>query len=60
MAGRSDAPGDAPGRSSMGAAITYAQNQWAALCVYATQGFLAIDNNTSERALSERSVIHIF
>ncbi|MGL4512436.1 MAG: IS66 family transposase, partial [Lacipirellulaceae bacterium] len=38
-------------RSPMGAAITYAQNQWAALCVYATQGFLAIDNNASERAL---------
>jgi transposase len=38
-------------RSPMGAAITYAQNQWAALNTYVTQGFLAIDNNASERAL---------
>ncbi|MCC6493621.1 MAG: IS66 family transposase, partial [Pirellulales bacterium] len=38
-------------RSPMGAAITYAHNQWAALGVYVTQGFLNIDNNASERAL---------
>lgn len=37
--------------SPLGKAITYAQNQWAALNVYATQGFLAIDNNAAERAL---------
>ena len=35
----------------MSLAITYAQNQWAALNVYVTQGFLNIDNNASERAL---------
>ena len=38
-------------RSEMGQAITYALNQWDALCVYATQGVLNIDNNASERAL---------
>jgi transposase len=38
-------------RSPMGLAIGYAQNQCAALNVYVTQGFLAIDNNASERAL---------
>ncbi|HYW81012.1 MAG TPA: IS66 family transposase, partial [Thermoguttaceae bacterium] len=38
-------------RSPMGQAITYAKNQWAALCVYTTQGFLNIDNNAAERAL---------
>jgi transposase len=38
-------------RSPMAAAITYAQNQWAALNAYVTQGFLNIDNNASERAL---------
>ncbi|MCY2926655.1 MAG: transposase, partial [Planctomycetota bacterium] len=31
--------------------ITYALNQWSALCVYTTDGDLAIDNNVSERAL---------
>jgi len=38
-------------RSPMGAAITYAKNQWQALNVYVTRGFLNIDNNASERAL---------
>lgn len=37
--------------SPMAQAITYAQNQWSALCTYTTQGFLSIDNNASERAL---------
>lgn len=35
----------------MGQAITYALNQWEALCVYPTDGELAIDNNASENAL---------
>jgi transposase len=39
-------------RSPMGLAIQYAQKQWQALNVYVTQGFLVIDNNTSERALT--------
>jgi len=38
-------------RSPMAQAINYAQNQWEALNTYVTQGFLAIDNNASERAL---------
>lgn len=32
-------------------AVTYARNQWAALHVYVTDGRLAIDNNTAERAV---------
>jgi len=35
----------------MGEAITYALNQWAALCVYLLDGDLKIDNNVSENAL---------
>jgi transposase len=38
-------------KSPMGQAITYAINQWDALCVYVSDGDLAIDNNVSERAL---------
>jgi hypothetical protein len=38
-------------KSPMGQAITYAMNQWEALCVYATDGDLAIDNNAAENAL---------
>lgn len=38
-------------RSPMAGAIGYVLNQWDALCVYATRGFLAIDNNAAERAL---------
>ena len=38
-------------KSPMGQAIGYALNQWDALCVYATDGRLAIDNNASENAL---------
>ncbi len=43
-------------RSPMAAAITYAQNQWAALNVYVTQGFLNIDNNAAERALKRVAI----
>ena len=38
-------------RSPMAAAIGYMLNQWVALCVYATRGFLSIDNNAAERGL---------
>jgi transposase len=38
-------------RSPMGQAITYALNQWPALCVYLGDGRLKIDNNAAERAL---------
>jgi transposase len=43
-------------RSPMGLAIGYAQNQWDALEVYTTQGFLAIDNNAAERALKRVAI----
>lgn len=43
-------------RSPMGQAITYAKNQWAALNVYVTQGFLNIDNNAAERALKRVAI----
>jgi len=43
-------------RSPMATAITYAQNQWQALTTYATQGFLNIDNNPSERALKRVAI----
>jgi transposase len=35
----------------MAQAIGYMLNQWEALKVYTTQGFLNIDNNAAERAL---------
>jgi transposase len=38
-------------RSAVGLAIQYCLNQWDALCVYTTKGFLAIDNNPAERAM---------
>ena len=42
--------------SAMGQAIGYALNQWDALCVYATEGFLAIDNNAAERAMKRVAI----
>jgi len=38
-------------KSPIGQAIQYALNQWEALCIYTTDGRLAIDNNASENAL---------
>jgi transposase len=38
-------------KSPMGEAITYALNQWDALCVYTADGDLNIDNNAAENAL---------
>jgi transposase len=43
-------------RSPMGEAITYAQNQWAALTRYTEQGYLNIDNNAAERALKRVAI----
>ena len=43
-------------RSPLATAITYARNQWQALCTYVTQGFLNIDNNASERALKRVAI----
>lgn len=38
-------------KSPMGKAVTYATNNWRALCRYLADGELSIDNNASERAL---------
>jgi hypothetical protein len=38
-------------KSPLAEAVGYARNQWAALQVYTTAGFLEIDNNTAERGL---------
>jgi hypothetical protein len=43
-------------RSPMAAAITYMLNQWIALNVYVTAGFLNIDNNAAERALKRVAI----
>ena len=43
-------------KSPMGQAIQYALNQWEALCVYTSDGRLAIDNNASENALRRVAV----
>jgi transposase len=43
-------------RSPMGEAITYALNQWDALCRYTEQGYLNIDNNAAERALKRVAI----
>jgi transposase len=43
-------------KSPMGEAITYAFNQWTALCVYLLDGELNIDNNLSENALRRIAV----
>lgn len=43
-------------KSPIGQAITYATNQWKALCVYTTNGELNIDNNVSENALRRIAV----
>jgi transposase len=43
-------------RGPLGQAITYARNQWAALCRYTERGFLNIDNNAAERALKRVAI----
>jgi hypothetical protein len=43
-------------RSPMAAAIGYTLNQWDALKVYTTQGFLTIDNNAAERAMKRAAI----
>lgn len=43
-------------KSPMGQALAYALNQWDALCVYTSDGDLAIDNNASENALRRVAV----
>jgi transposase len=43
-------------KSPLGQAIQYTLNQWDALCVYTSDGRLAIDNNASENALRRVAV----
>jgi hypothetical protein len=48
---RATAGGSVLPKSPIGQAVTYALNQWEALCVYTTDGDLNIDNNAAENAL---------
>lgn len=43
-------------KSSLGQALTYARNQWAALCRYTADGRLTIDNNVAERRLRDQAI----
>jgi transposase len=43
-------------KSKLGEAVTYALNQWEALCRYTTAGFLAIDNNCAEREMKRIAI----
>ena len=43
-------------KSNLGKAITYAQNQWDALCRYTDDGRLTIDNNASERRMRHQAI----
>lgn len=43
-------------KSPLGKAVTYALNNWSALCTFVENGDLTIDNNRSERALRAMAV----
>lgn len=43
-------------KSALGQALTYARNQWAALCRYTEDGRLTIDNNVAERRLRDQAI----
>jgi transposase len=43
-------------KSSLAQAMTYALNQWQALCRYTEDGRLTIDNNVSERRLRDQAI----
>jgi transposase len=43
-------------KSALAQAVTYASNQWKALCRYTEDGRLTIDNNTSERRLRDQAI----
>ena len=43
-------------KSPIGQAIAYARSNWQALCRYVEQGYLAIDNNLSERTLRPATI----
>jgi transposase len=43
-------------KSALAQAVTYALNQWQALCRYMEDGRLTIDNNVSERRLRDQAI----
>ncbi len=43
-------------KSALAQAVTYALNQWQALCRYTEDGRLTIDNNMSERRLRDQAI----
>ena len=43
-------------KSALAQAMTYALNQWRALCRYTEDGRLTIDNNVSERRLRDQAI----
>ena len=43
-------------KSALAQAVTYALNQWQALCRYSQDGRLTIDNNISERRLRDQAI----
>jgi transposase len=43
-------------KSALAQAVTYALNQWQALCRYTGDGRLTIDNNVSERRLRDQAI----
>jgi transposase len=43
-------------KSGLAQAVTYALNQWSALCRYTQDGRLSIDNNVSERRLRDQAI----
>jgi transposase len=43
-------------KSNLVKAVSYARNQWAALCRYTEDGRLTIDNNVSERTLRHQAI----
>ena len=43
-------------KSALAQAVTYALNQWAALCRYTEDGRLTIDNNVSERRCGDQAI----
>lgn len=43
-------------KSPLGEAVSYALNQWSALCRYTEAGFLAIDNNAAEREMKRIAI----
>lgn len=43
-------------KSGLAQAVTYAVNQWAALCRYTQDGRLSIDNNAAERRVRDQAI----